>query len=95
MFKFNDKNYATTKPDKVEEIVPTLLRIDYTKKLTAEIHLAINQSLQQTQEIAGRIEKKRKPMKDNITMIEASKNATGAYIELANRTYEGTIFFTN
>jgi hypothetical protein len=28
-------------------------------------------------------------MKDNTTMIEASKNATWAYIELVNRTYEG------
>jgi hypothetical protein len=35
MFKFNDKNFATTKPDKVEEIAPTLPRIDYTKKSTA------------------------------------------------------------
>ncbi len=45
MFKFYDKNYAKTKPDKVEEIAPTLPRINYTKKSTVEIHLAINQSL--------------------------------------------------
>jgi hypothetical protein len=67
-----------------------LPRINYTKKSTAEIHLAINHSLQQTQEIASRLAKMKKPTKDNSTMIEASRNANQAYIELANRTYEGT-----
>jgi hypothetical protein len=60
------------------------------RKNTAEIHLAINHSLQQTQEIASRLAKKEKPTKDDTTMIEAIRNATQAYIELANRTYEGT-----
>jgi hypothetical protein len=48
MFKFSDKNYAATKPNKVQETAPTLPRIHYAKKSTAEIHLAINHSLQQT-----------------------------------------------
>jgi hypothetical protein len=90
MFKFNDKKYETSKPDKVEEIALTLPRIVYTKKSTAEIHLAINHSLQQTQEIASKLAKQKKPTKDNSTMIEASKNATQAYIELANRTNDST-----
>ena len=88
MFKFSDKNYATAKPDKVQKTAPTLPRINYTGKSTAEIHLAIIQSLQQTQEIAGTLAKKKKPTKDDTTMIEVSRNATQAYIELANRTYE-------
>jgi hypothetical protein len=90
MFKFNDENYATSKPEEVEEIEPTLPRIDYTEKSAAEIHLAINHSLQQTQEIASRLAKKKKPTNDNTTIIEASRNATPACIELANRTYEDT-----
>ncbi len=88
MFKFSDKNYAATKPNKVQETAPTLPRIHYAKKSTAEIHLAINHSLQQTQEIAGKLAKKKKPTKDDTTMIEVSRNATQAYIDLANRTYE-------
>jgi hypothetical protein len=89
------KKYATSKPDKAEEILPTLPRINNPKKSTAEIHLAMNHSLQQTQEIARRLAKKKKPTKNDTAMIEATRNATQAYIELANRTYEGRKRLTN
>jgi hypothetical protein len=67
-----------------------LPRINYTKKSTAEIHLAINHSLQQTQEIASRLAKKKTPK-----MIEVTRNATQAYIELENRLMNAHIFLKN
>jgi hypothetical protein len=69
MFQFNDKNYATAKASKVEK-VPTLPQINLTNKTTEEIHLVINQSLQQTQDVDTRLSKT-KPTKDNKTVIEA------------------------
>ncbi len=78
IFQFNDKNYATAKVGKVEK-APTLPQINLTNKTTEEIHLVINQSLQQAQDVVSRLSKKKKPTTDNKIVIEASRNATQAY----------------
>ncbi len=86
VFEFNYKNYAETKPQAGHNTTGILPRINYTNKTNKEIHFAINNGLQQGQLLAKKIAKKTKPIKQNNTMIEESRNATQAYIVLANKT---------
>jgi hypothetical protein len=88
VFKFNCKDYAITKPQTVREPTATLPPIHNTNKTTEEINFAINHCLQQAQLFANKLatKTKKKPTKEDNTMIEASRNATQAYIVLANKT---------
>ncbi len=86
MFEFDYKNYAETNSQAGHKTMAILPRIDYTNKTNKEIHFTINNGLQQGQLMAKKIAKKKKPTKEDNTMIEALRNATQAYIELADKT---------
>ncbi len=87
VFKFNCKDYAITKPQTETEYKPAanLPTLHYTNKTMEEIHFAINHCLQQAQLFANKLATKKKPTKEDNTMIEASRNATQSSIVLANK----------
>jgi hypothetical protein len=86
VFKFNSKDYAITKPQTEHKPVANLPTVHYTDKTTEEIHFRINHCLHQAQQFANKLATKKKATKEDNTMIEASRNATPAYIVLANKT---------